>query len=157
MFFIGASPPIFPIGNSKVVVVVSVLALLSLLAPMMNSSNPSCSRCSSSCVCDGPADVINACIWILINQQVLFCLRCPMFPLSFPLTLGPQILATNFPFLLINQILDLGGMSASLRMTWSRDGGIGCFCFRYGSNRLLRPYFPCIPLRARLFFFHLGD
>jgi len=50
---------IFLIGNSKVVVVLSFLALLSLLSPMMNSSNPYCSRHSLSCVGNGPIDIIN--------------------------------------------------------------------------------------------------
>jgi len=59
IFFMGASPLIYPIGNSKVVIVAFVLALLSLLSPVTNPSNPCCNRRPSNYSCDSLVGVIN--------------------------------------------------------------------------------------------------
>ena len=48
----GASLLIFPIGNSKVVMVEFFLVLLSLLSPIVDSLDPCCDRSSVDCLGD---------------------------------------------------------------------------------------------------------
>lgn len=56
----GASPPISPIWNLKVVTVAFVLVLLLLLPPFANPSDPCCNTCSSDRSCDYPVGEIGS-------------------------------------------------------------------------------------------------